>query len=430
MAFVSAPPANAAAMSLQRMQWIALLFLVAALCGLLLGHAMGNAGGWGWLRAFCEAAAIGAVADWFAVVALFRHPLGLKVPHTAIIPQSKERIADGLAGFVRDHFLSPDLLLARLAAMDPARQIGQWLAEPDRLQFWVGQSQRWALGVLGTLDDARLRTAVLGWVVAQARGWNAAPTVGDLLGVLTRDGRHQVLLDAGLEKLAGWLVQDEVKDVAAQWMVRHARQSWPRLVGTLDWMADASGLADNLVDRLSQSMLAELREVLLQPAHPLRQRYSAWFDDQVERLRTDPALVASVQALKSRALDDPEVAAYAAALWAEARDRLALDLGRKDSVAAGYLERGLRSVGNELLVNSSLREALNTQLLAVAAHIAEGLQGSASAYIAQTIKAWDDAQLVRALELQVGRDLQFIRINGTLVGGLIGLLLHAAAVFG
>ena len=130
---------------------------MAALAGLALAQAMGGAGGWGWLRAFCEASAVGAVADWFAVVALFRHPLGLKIPHTAIIPQGKARIADGLAEFVRDHFLDPATLLARLTVLDPARRLGEWLTDPPRMQSLVAQAQGWALGVLETFDDARLK---------------------------------------------------------------------------------------------------------------------------------------------------------------------------------------------------------------------------------------------------------------------------------
>ena len=176
---------DARAALLRRWKRIALSLLLLALCGLALAHAMGGAGGWGWLRAFCEASAVGAIADWFAVVALFRYPLGIKIPHTAIIPKAKERIADGLAEFVRDKFLDPQAILAKLAVFDPARKLGEWLTDPQRVRFWVGQGQRWALGLLDTFDDERLKKATLELIALQLRRWDAAPTAGDVLGLLT-----------------------------------------------------------------------------------------------------------------------------------------------------------------------------------------------------------------------------------------------------
>jgi len=418
------------ASSLNRMKWLAVSLLLLALFGLVVAHAMGGAGVWGWMRAFCEAAAVGAIADWFAVVALFRYPLGVKIPHTAIIPQSKERIADGLAGFVRDHFLDPATILARLAVFDPARRLGEWLTDPERLRFWVRQGQGWALGVLETFDDERLQKATLELIIAQARRWNAAPTAGDVLGLLTQNGRHHELLDAGLHKLSEYLLQDEVKARVSQLMVKHARKEWPKIIGTLEMVANVPDLADGLADKLSASMLAELREVLDQPDHPVRLRYEAWLKAFIERLRTDPALIASVNQMKERAITDPAVQAYVSSLWTDIKNMLRQDLGHEDSVVAGYIERGLRAIGQRLASDNSLRDSINEHVLAAAGHLARDLRAGITAHIAQTVKAWDDQQLVRELELNVGRDLQFIRINGTLVGGLIGLLLHAVAVFG
>ena len=419
---------DARAALLRRWKRIALSLLLLALGGLALAHAMGGRGGWGWLRAFCEASAVGAIADWFAVVALFRYPLGIKIPHTAIIPQGKARIADGLAGFVRDNFLDPPAILAKLAIFDPARRLGAWLTDPPILRFWVGQAQRWALGLLETFDDKRLQQATLALLVEQLRRWDAAPTAGDVLGLLTQNGRHHQLLDAGLQQLAKFLAQDEVKANVSQLMLKHARREWPKIVATLEFVANVPNLADSLADRLSVSLLDELNEVLAQPGHPVRLRYEEWLKEFVERLRHDPALIASVNEMKERVIADPALQTFVSSLWTDIRQLLRRDLARGDSTVADYIERGLHAIGQRLAGDESLRGAINEHVLSAAAHLAGDLQGGVTRHIAQTVKAWNDEQLVRELELSVGRDLQFIRINGTLVGGLIGLALHAVAV--
>ena len=415
------------ASSLTRMKAVAASLLLVALCGLVFAHAMGGAGAWGWVRAFCEASAVGAIADWFAVVALFRYPLGLKIPHTAIIPQGKARIADGLAEFVRDNFLDPAMILARLAVFDPARRLGEWLTDPDRMRFWVRQGQGWALGLLETFDDKRLQKATLDLLVEQVRRWDAAPTAGNVLSLLTQNGRHHQLLDAGLQQLSEFLVQDDVKAKVSQLMLKHSRKEWPKIIGTLELVANVPDLADGLADKLSASMLAELREVLAQPEHPVRLRYEAWLKDFIERLRTDAKLIASVNEMKERAITDPAVQAYASSLWTDIKNLLRQDLAQENSTMARHIESGLREIGQRLASDNSLRDSVNEHLLTATGNLAEELREGITTHIAQTVKAWDDQQLVRELELNVGRDLQFIRINGTVVGGLIGLLLHAVA---
>ncbi len=400
------------------MQWFAVALLLASLCGLLLSHWMGGKGGWGWLRAFCEASAVGALADWFAVVALFRHPLGIPLPHTAIIPQSKERIADSLADFVRDHFLDPATLLAKLAVLDPAR-----------VGFWVAEARGWALGTLSMFDDARMQRATLELVVAQARRWDAAATAGEVLGLLTQGGRHNALLDAGLVKVGEYLAQDEVKATVAQLLLKHVRKEWPKVVGMVDAVASTSKLADSMAEKLSASALEELREVLAQPEHPVRLRYEAWLSEYITRLRDDPALRQACDDLKEKALTDPALRSFVASLWTDIKQLLQTDLADPQSAIARNLEGALRTVGERLASDASLREAINEHVMAAAGQLALSLRSGVTAHISQTIKGWDDRQLVQELELSVGRDLQFIRINGTLVGGLAGLAIHAAVLW-
>lgn len=159
---------------LRRMKGWALALLLAMLSGFVFSHYMGNRGAWAWVAAFCEAATVGALADWFAVVALFRHPLGLPIPHTAIIPRSKRRIGDSLAAFVRDHFLQPERLLERLQVFDPAVRLGQWLAQPQQSARLAGMARGWALQALDLLDEAAVRRAIHGFVVARLQAWNVA----------------------------------------------------------------------------------------------------------------------------------------------------------------------------------------------------------------------------------------------------------------
>ena len=418
-------PVDPRAAALERMKWSAAALLAAALAGLVLAVWQGGAGGWGWLEAFCEASAVGAIADWFAVVALFRHPLGLPLPHTAIIPRSKERVADGLAHFVRDHFLEPQALVVRLGVFDPASRLGEWLAEPVRMREWVAEGRRWAAKAVGLFDDDRMRRATLELVVAQARRWNSAATAAEVLTLLTQGGRHHELLDAGLEKIGGFLAEDEVKARVSELMVRHARKEWPKVIGMVELVTPVARMADGLADKLAASVLGELREVLAQPDHPVRQRYELWLAAFIERLRHDEGLVAAFERVKERAITDPAVLEYAGSVWSDLKVLLQADLVDEHSTLGDHLAQAMRDIGERLRTDPSLRASLNEHLLSAAGQLAASLRAGVTTHIAQTIKDWDDRQLVEELELSVGRDLQFIRINGTVVGGIVGLALHA-----
>jgi uncharacterized membrane-anchored protein YjiN (DUF445 family) len=414
--------------ALRRMKAFAAALLCAALAGLALARWQGGAGGWGWLAAFCEAAVIGAIADWFAVVALFRHPLGLPLPHTALIPRGKARVADGLAAFVRDHFLDPQALLARLKVFDPARRLGEWLADPARVGDWVGEGRRWALKALGLFDDERMRGATLALVIAQARRWDSAATAAEVLSVLTEGGRHHELLDAGLQKVGGFLGEEEVRQRVSELMVRHVRKEWPKVVGMVELVTPVARIADGLADKLAASVLGELRDVLARPEHPVRLRYEEWLARFIERLREDAALVAAFDRVKERALTDPALLAYVETLWTDIKGMLRADLADERSAIAQHIEQALADVGARLAADAGLRESLNEHLLSASAQLATTLREGVTQHIAQTVKDWDDRRLVDQLELSVGRDLQYIRINGALVGGLAGLALHAARV--
>jgi len=414
---------------LRRMKAIALAMLLAMVAGFVTAHVMGNQGVWAWVSAFCEAATVGALADWFAVVALFRHPLGLPIPHTAIVPRSKARIADSLAAFVRDHFLEPQTLLARLEVFDPAERLGQWLSRPEQSRKLAGMARGWALQALDLLDERAVRERIREFVVARLQAWDASATAGDVLGVLTADGRHQALLDEALRRLGRYLDSGDIKQRASSMLVKHARREWPRLVGTVDWVKPVEGIADSLAERIAHALLDELNEILSQPDHPMRRDYEQWLQSYVQRLRDDPGVGARVEKIKQELIGHASVQEYVSGLWDHIHTALRHDLEREDGVLAANLESSLAGLGAALGRDPELRAAINQHVMGGAEKLALRLRGGVTDYIAQTVKGWDERHLVRELELGVGRDLQYIRYNGTLVGGLIGLLLHAVIVW-
>jgi len=406
----------------------ALGLLAAALAGFALSHAMGGQGAWAWVRAFCEAAAVGALADWFAVVALFKRPLGLPIPHTAIIPSNKARLADNLAVFVRDHFLDPDALLARLKVFDPASRLGTWLSEPAQARAVAAMVRTWLSEALDLLDERAVRDAIQGFVVSRLRAWDAGATAGEVLGLLTRDGRHHQLLDEALRRLGGYLNDEGVKARVSGLMVKYARKEWPKIVGTVNLVRSVDSIADSLADRLARAMLDELQEVLSRPDHPLRRDYEEWVEAYVARLRDDEALREQIDRIKSRLIDQPTVRDYVQGLWGEIHAALRRNLDSDASPLVRHLERSLLGLGRQLAGSPALRDAINEHVMTGARSLAARLRAGVTEHIAQTVKGWDERRLVQELELSVGRDLQYIRYNGTLVGGLIGVVLHALVV--
>ncbi|RZL01669.1 MAG: DUF445 domain-containing protein [Rubrivivax sp.] len=410
---------------LRRMQALALSLLLLALAGLVLSHWMGAQGPWAWTRAFCEAAAVGALADWFAVVALFKRPLGLPIPHTAIIPASKGRIADSLAAFVRDHFLDPETLLSKLSVFDPATRLGQWISQPDHARQLGASARAMALEALDLLDEAAVRQAIHRFVVAKVRAWDAASLGGDVLELLTRDGRHHELLNAALLNLGHYLDNPETRNKLSGLMVKHARTEWPKIIKAVNLVKSVDDLGDNLADRLALALISEMREVMADSEHPVRRQYEDWLQGFITRLKDDPALIGRVNEIKLRIIEHPALLDYINGLWTEVQAALKRDLAQEDSALGRHLQQGLLRLGRQLAEDSELREAINTHVLSAADKLSGTLRSTLTSHIATTVKGWDERQLVDQIELSVGRDLQFIRINGTVVGGLVGVALHA-----
>jgi uncharacterized membrane-anchored protein YjiN (DUF445 family) len=415
---------------LKRLQNIALALLVAAGVGLVASALMGGQGVWAWTLAFSEAAVVGALADWFAVVALFRRPLGLPFPHTAIIPSNKERIADQLALFVRDHFLEPKILLEKLSVFDPAARLAQWLAEPKQRRAWVSAARGWSLQALDWLDDVRLQLALKELLTDALRRWNTAETTGQVLAALTRDGRHHALLDAGLLKLSDVLDQEEVRVQVSAKLAEYARAEWPRMIGVLNVFKSVDALSDDLADKLAQALMRDVQLVLQDAGHPLRLQYEAQVLAYIAKLGEDAEVQAAFDEVKIQLMQRPEVQGYIKSLVLEMKSWLRVDLSRDDSALGQHLEQAMAALGEKLGEDADLRVALNEHVLAAADKLVCDVREGVTEHIAKTVKAWDDRQLVQTLELSVGKDLQYIRFNGTVVGGLVGLALHAVLTYG
>ncbi|MDH0865165.1 DUF445 domain-containing protein [Mitsuaria sp. GD03876] len=422
---VPADSADPRAADLRRMKLVALSCLLASLAGLILSLAMGAAGPWAWLKAFCEAAAIGGLADWFAVVALFRHPLGLPIPHTALIPQGKHRIADSLAEFVRDNFLHPEVLLQKLEILNPGERLGQWLREPAHLAQVTGPVRAMAVEALSLLNEQAVRRALGEFLVARALSWNATGTAASVLDVMTQSGRHQDVLDGALSKLRDYLATPEVRTLVAARLVKFARAQWPKATSLVDTIANVDKMADSLSDKLALQLVEEVQTALSQPDHSVRRQFDAWITEFIARLREDPEFAREVNALKDRIVRSDDVRAYLDSVWTEVRASVDADLRRDDSALMRHLDRSLAALGERLGSDPALVGAINAHLLSGAERLVGGMRDGVTRHIASTVKSWDDRSLVRQIELGVGRDLQFIRLNGTLVGGVIGLLLYA-----
>lgn len=407
---------------LRRMKALALgLLLAATALELLAQWQFARHPIWPWVAAFAEAAMVGAIADWFAVVALFRHPLGLPIPHTAIVPRNKARIGRNLAAFVCDHFLRTDTLLPRLTAWEPLARLGQWLAAPAHAaqvgEHLVGTARQ----VLAALPPQGLQQLLRDSLVGGLQRVDLSLLAGQLLDSLTTERRHQAVLDEVLLQLAHFLDDDAVQARLADSIAAEVKLL--RYVG-LDAVAGKVATT-RLVAALGQ-LMAQMGE---DEHHPLRLRFDAFMLDFIQRLKADPALRLRVATLQDQWLSHPALAGYLHELLTQFMARLDHDLGRADSPLRQHLAQAVQGLGERLQSDAPLRAALMAPMLH---HVPDWIAHSREALrrtITERVDAWDSDALSAELERNIGRDLQYVRINGTLVGGLIGLLIHAASVW-
>jgi uncharacterized membrane-anchored protein YjiN (DUF445 family) len=361
---------------------------------------------------------VGAIADWFAVVALFRHPLGLPIPHTAIIPANKDRIGARLAGFICNNFLSTPQVLAKLAQLDPAARLADWLSRPASADKLGGHLVAAARYGLTAFDDARVRDFLGRMAAAGLAQVDLARLAGQALDALTAGGRHHALLDDVLRQVTAVVEGEEMQERITEAIAREIRTL--RYVG-LDQMA-----ARLATRKIVAAAVHTLGEMAAEPAHPLRLRFDAYMTGFVERLKTDPEFQRRGEAIRAELQAHPALGDYLHGLWSELLAWLHDDLAKSDSSIRQRLVALAGTLGERLSADAPMRRWINEQIVDAAPRAIERYREDIRRYIVERVAEWNADEMTVELERHIGRDLQFIRVNGTLVGGLVGLLIHTA----
>ena len=375
----------------------------------------------GLLKAFAEAAMIGALADWFAVVALFRRiPIPIVSRHTEIIPANKARIADNLAAFVHEKFLDTDSIVGLIRRHDPARRVADWLVEPEHTRLLGNYLVRMAGWALDFIEDAAVQKFIRRAVHTMVQQVDLSKTGGTLLESLTRGGRHQELLNEGIEQFAKLLANEETQAVISQGIVDWLREEYAFMERMLPSEMIGKKGAD-LTVRMASGILNRVSEDM---DHPLRQRFDAFTREFIERLKVDPEFIEKGEEIKRHLVGDDTLNGYIGSLWTELKAWIKQDLEDADSVLRGRIVATGAWVGRMLADDPQLRASLNENLELAARGAAPELAGFLTRHIADTVKRWDSGEMSEQVELNIGKDLQYIRINGTIVGGLIGVLLY------
>ena len=367
----------------------------------------------GLVRATAEAAMIGGVADWFAVTALFRHPLGLPIPHTAIVAQRKDRIGRSLGNFVGNNFLARDVIARQLAGMQLGDRAARWLAEPAHQTRVARAIAGGVARAVESMPSEELQTTVHDTLVAQLRKAHVAPLLGDLLALATTDDRHQEMLDK-LVNLVSRIVADNKELIRA----RISEESPWWVPGAVD-------------DKLYQKIVAGIERTLAQVAtdeqHPLRGQFDQALRGFVEKLHNSPETIARAEAMKEKLLAHPAVEELSDALLRAAQGALAKYAG-PEAPSPEPLERALGGIAERALASPEFLHDMDEAVERVVLGVVDQYRPEVAELIAKTVEGWDATDASRKIEVQIGRDLQFIRINGTLVGGLVGMILYIISV--
>lgn len=403
----------------RRMRWTAtgLLVLMAALF-VLTQQYLEYHPAWGYAHAFAEAALVGGIADWFAVTALFRHPLGLPIPHTAIIPQNKDRIADTMARFLRENFLTPSVVARRMQGMNVALAVGDFLVAspaekdgPDARSRITGGAAELLAEVLESLDPDRLGNQVRSGLAGQIAKLEISPLLGRMLESAIADQRHMPLMD-GFIRWAGLTIEDNEETLRE---LIHNRAN-----SVLRW----TGLDERISASVLDGLYKLLAEVLVDPEHPLRGKIEEGLAKLAQDLQFDPETRDRVEEMKRDLIENPAVAEWWLGVWERIRRSLIRRARDPNNSLGGEMRKGLAEIGEALQQDARLQLQINRFARRTAVGIATRYGNEIVTLVSETVKRWDATTITGRIENAVGRDLQFIRINGTLVGGLVGMTLH------
>lgn len=367
----------------------------------------------GYIRAMAEAGMVGAIADWFAVTALFRYPLGIRIPHTAIVPNRKDRIGGSLGRFVERNFLSRDVLGAKVRSMGVAERLAEWLQQPESAERLAGHATG-ALGVMiQALPDEEMETLIERQLADRINETEATPLLADALALVMSGTRRQELLDGTLGLLERLL--EENKEELRE-----------RVEQEIPWWIP-SPIDDKIYRKIVNGTESAMHEVRLDPEHPIRQRFDELVDLSLEKLKTSPELISRGEALKGELLGSEAMDSFSKRLWQDLKQSLLPPASGGRADLAPAIERAIVRFGETLRRDEALLLRVNDWAERGIVAAAESYRHEVAHLIANTVAQWDPDDTSRKIELQVGKDLQFIRINGTVVGGLVGLLLHAVS---
>jgi uncharacterized membrane-anchored protein YjiN (DUF445 family) len=369
----------------------------------------------GWVNAFAEAGMVGALADWFAVVALFRHPMGIPIPHTAIIPRRKNEIGRNLARFVSDHFLHPEVVSTRLASVNLAGNAATWLKSPRGEQRAMELAVRLSRSMLDALGEEEVRRFISRVGSRQLEQLDLAPMLGRTLEWLIEDNRHQEVLTQAF-RFSLVMVNDNRDLIRGN--VQRGSPWW--LPGFVD-----DRIVVEMLDRIETLLL----EMSLSPDHPMREDFNRWMGYWATDLQQSPDYQRWGEQFKGNLAENEELQTYFYRLWQDLAENIQHDLENPESPLRQEMQRLLAGFADELGRDGDMQLWVNGWLQEAAVNLVDEHRESISSLISDTVKSWDAVETSRRVEAAIGRDLQFIRVNGTLVGGLVGLLIHAFKMF-
>jgi uncharacterized membrane-anchored protein YjiN (DUF445 family) len=405
---------NPAQTGAQGMKVVATGLLVVMAAVFLASRALEPQHPWlGHVKAFAEAAMVGGLADWFAVTALFRHPLGLPIPHTAIIPRNKDRIGEALATFLKENFLIPSVVARRMRRLDVAAAAGRFLQTPasEGTRIRAGAS-RLIADIFESLDDERLGGIVKGAISSRLRGMEVSPLLGHALASAINDDRHVPMLEAAIRWMSRAL--DANEQLIREMVHKKA-----------NWVLKLAGLEAKLADAIIDGLRKLTAEMSTDAAHPVRLKIEEALAQLANDLQTRPETRERVEAIKEQLLDNRSVSLWLDALWQKGREAIIRAARNPDAVLAGRLGEVLKTMGATLEQDPRIRAAINQFARRATVGMAASYGASIVKLVSETVRSWDARTVTARLEAAVGRDLQYIRINGTLVGGLVGLILYA-----
>ena len=401
---------------LRVMQRIALgLLLAAAVLFAVARSRHGQHPAWGYLEAFSEAAMIGAIADWFAVVALFRYPLGIPLWHTAIIPNSKDSIGKSLGNFVENHFITEDSVVDRVRQADIAMRMGEWMLHPLNSQQVGVAAAGFVRNLLQQADGDHMRELIRDLATNELVKLDLSTMAGDGFEALIADGIPAEMMDAILVQVSGWLAKESNQETVNGFVIRSL---------SID-NAMIRTMVQSYMPKVIESLQNQVATVRQDGNHPLRAQVGEWIAESAMRLKADPAWKRSIARHQDALVRGAHVQNVLGGLWDTFRQRMLADLQEQSPAMVSATQSVVEKAGRVLVTEAGARDWLNAAIESISRTLVQRYRGEVTPFIEQQLAKWTKEEMSNRIELAIGRDLQFIRINGTLVGGLVGLAIHA-----